>query len=110
MKKIIITLCFLVSSTFSFTAWALDLDTARSSGLVGERLDGYIGAVSFSPSPDVLALVKDINNKRHAHYAEISKNNGQPLKVVEELAAQKVLSILKPGEYYMTPQGSWAQK
>lgn len=34
-------------------AHALDLDAAKQQGLVGEQTDGYVGAVSASPSAEV---------------------------------------------------------
>lgn len=90
------------------TAFALDLQSAKSRGLVGEQPNGYIGAVA--PSPDVNQLVSSINAQRRQAYANISKENGQPLNVVESLAAQKIYNGLARGEYYKSGDGSWKQK
>lgn len=107
MKKIfaiVITVLF-----FAANAYALDLDSARKSGTVGERPDGYIAAVGAA-SPEVSALVKEVNDKRRKVYEETSKNNGQPLDVVQKIAADKVIQKLSAGEFYMDAAGKWVKK
>jgi uncharacterized protein YdbL (DUF1318 family) len=73
---------------FALSAVALDLQTARSSGLVTEKADGYVAAAK--PSPEVDALVKEVNAKRLAEYTKISKENGQSVDVVAKLAAGQI--------------------
>lgn len=92
------------------SAFALDLDSAKDQGLVGERPDGYLGAVSANPSADVAALIQDINSRRRAKYTEISKKNGQTRQVVEALAHKKVLGMMPAGHYYMDASGNWKKK
>lgn len=108
MRKYILALLFTI--ILPITALALDLDQAKKDGLVGERPDGYLGSVKESPSSDVTALIKDINNKRRAKYQEISRGNGQPLNVVEKLATKKVFESLESGEYFLDPAGNWQKK
>ncbi|MCH2038677.1 MAG: YdbL family protein [Rickettsiales bacterium] len=95
--------------SISSTAHALDLQTAKSKGLIGEMHTGYLGVVEANK--EVEALVADINAKRKAAYQKISNENGQPLHVVESLAAKKLYNKLKPSEYFM-PDGSkdWQKK
>lgn len=69
-------------------ARAMDLDEARAKGKVKENASGYIEA--SSSEAEVGQLVQDINSKRKAHYMELSKKNGQPLSVIEKLAADKI--------------------
>ncbi len=88
---------------------ALTLDQARDSGLVGERPDGYISAVSPNPSQEVMALVSQINQQRQATYREISERNQQPLRAVEVLAGKKVRGQLPSGSYYMDERGNWVR-
>jgi uncharacterized protein YdbL (DUF1318 family) len=89
-------------------ALALDLQGARSSGLVGEKPNGYVEAVK--PSPDVLSLVGDVNAKRKEEYARISKENGQSVEVVGQLAAQQIISKLPAGSLYQGSDGSWKKR
>lgn len=90
----------LLALSISPTAHALDLQTAKSQGRIGEMHTGYIGAVETSDA--VKNLVADINAKRKAAYEKISNENGQPLHVVESLAAKKLYDKLNPSEYYMS--------
>jgi uncharacterized protein len=89
-------------------AYALDLHQARASGLVGEKLDGYVAA--RKDTADVQALVREVNGKRQQEYARISKENGQPVDVVAKLAAQQIVNGLESGVYYQAPDGSWKQR
>lgn len=106
MKKLILS--SILALSIIANAWALDLQSAKQQGLVGERTDGYIGAVSNSPQAQ--ALVADINQKRKQAYMAISKENGQQLSVVEALAAKKLYDKLATGEYYQAANGSWQRK
>ncbi|MCE3233274.1 MAG: hypothetical protein K0R98_1531 [Rickettsiaceae bacterium] len=75
------------------SAFALDLQQARSEGLIKENPDGYISAAKSSP--EVQELVKDVNEKRKAEYTRISKENGQPVDVVAKLAAEQIKAKAK---------------
>ena len=88
---------------------ALDLDTARARGLVGEQNDGYVGAVSASPSADVKALVAEVNGKRRAAYADIAKKNGTAPDAVAALSGQKLIERAPPGQW-IGDKGRWTQK
>jgi uncharacterized protein YdbL (DUF1318 family) len=88
---------------------ALDLDSAKQQGLVGEQTDGYIASVSDTPSPDVVALVTDVNKKRRAAYQEIAQKNGTNIKDVGVLAAQKLIERA-PSRAWIRDQGQWYQK
>jgi uncharacterized protein len=81
--------------------------SARDSGLVGEKSDGYLGFVS-APSPAIKALVEDINIKRKAAYSKESLANGA---TVEEMALRNGCRLIGErtvaGEKYQTPNGTW---
>lgn len=101
-------LSFTAAILISTSAWALDLQTARSSGAVGEKADGYIAALKSSP--DANALVSEVNAKRAAEYARISKQNGQPVAVVAKLAAVEIIKGLPTGSSYQGSDGSWKKR
>jgi uncharacterized protein YdbL (DUF1318 family) len=98
----------ILATLITFPAFALDLHQARASGLVGEQLDGY--AVALKATPEVSALVADVNAKRKEEYARISKGNGQPQDVVAKLAAQQIISGLEAGSPYQATDGSWKKR
>ncbi len=91
-------------------AWSGPLDDAKAAGLVGERPDGYVAAVQPNPPPDIAALVRQINAKRQAAYVDIAAKDGVPVEQVGALTAEKIRAQARAGEYFLTPDGSWAQK
>ncbi len=95
----------LVSVLIALPALAMDLHQARSQGLVGEKSDGYVAALK--PSAQVNSLVSEVNAKRRAEYARISKQNGQPADVVGTLAAPQILQGLEAGSRYQDASGNW---
>ncbi len=107
MKKIIMTTAMALFLSIG-TAHALSLSAAKSQGLVGETPTGYLGVVDNSSS-EAKNLVADINAKRKDKYRSISSKNGQPLNIVEKLAAQKVYEKASRGEY-LQQGGSWVKK
>ena len=92
----------------SSPAWAIDLQSAKSQGLVGEKQSGYLGTVKSSS--EVNALVKKVNNARKAHYEKIAKRNGTSLEVVEVLAGKKAIGKAAAGHYVQSASGSWVKK
>jgi uncharacterized protein YdbL (DUF1318 family) len=87
---------------------AIDLQTAKDQGLVGETPGGYLEAV-VSPSPDIKALVDSINSQRREKYQEIAARNNTSLQAVELLAGKKAIEKSSPGSYIKLG-GSWKQK
>jgi uncharacterized protein YdbL (DUF1318 family) len=86
------------------------LDDAKSAGQVGERPDGYLGAVAADAGADVKALVEEINAKRRKHYAEIAKKRGTSVEAVAAVAGAKLVNSAPAGHYVMTKSGKWVQK
>ena len=80
--------------------------SARQSGLVGEKADGYLGFVS-SPSPAIKALVEDINIKRKAAYTERAAATGSTVEQFAFTSGCNLVANTKPGEKYRTPDGRW---
>jgi len=89
-------------------ALALTLDEAKAQGLVGERMDGYLGPVENTP--EVVALVKNINQQRRAEYEKIAASNGQAVSVVQSLAAQKAYAKTPAGFFIQDNAGNWVRK
>ncbi len=104
MKKLLLILL----TGFSLSAFALDLDTAKSQGLVGERPDGYLGVV-HGGSAEAAALVKDINAKRRAVYVDIAGKRGTSIGAVEVTAGQKAIEKTEPGNFILDGD-HWVRK
>jgi len=79
---------------------------ARSSGQVGEKMDGYLGYVG-SPAPTLRAVVEDINIKRKAVYAEKARANNATVEEYALTSGCLAIARTTPGEKYQAPDGSW---
>lgn len=88
-------------------AWALDLASAKKSGLVGETPSGYLAVVQANPA--AADLVKSINAKRKQEYVDIAKRNGIELKAVEQLAGKKAMDKTPAGQFVQI-NGAWVKK
>ncbi len=108
LLKLLIVVAFAIGLGTA-AARADALDDAKAAGLVGEQPDGYLGAVSSSPSPDVLALIDEINAKRLAAYQQIAADKGASVEDVAALTAEKLYQKALPGTYLLV-NGQWVQK
>ena len=79
---------------------------ARSAGLIGEQIDGYLGYVT-APSPATKALVEDLNIKRKAAYTQQAMANGATVEQFAFTTACRLISQTAPGEKYQAPDSSW---
>jgi uncharacterized protein YdbL (DUF1318 family) len=86
------------------------LEDAKAEGLVGERIDGYLGVVDGGAPASVKSLVKEINAERETKYAEIAKKQGAPVAAVAQIAGKKLIERAPKGEYVMGANGQWQQK
>ena len=79
---------------------------AKSSGQVGEKMDGYIGIVAGS-TPALRALVDDINIKRKAVYADKAKAQHATIEEYAFTSGCVLIGKTAPGEKYQAPGGAW---
>jgi uncharacterized protein YdbL (DUF1318 family) len=96
--------------TLPAAAIAGPLDDAKASGLVGERVDGYLGVVPGSAPGDVRALVEEVNAKRRKKYEEVAGGRGVPVEAVAAIAGEKLVKRAAAGEYVAGADGRWTQK
>ena len=107
LKKLMLaTVLFL----FTLSAAAMDLNTAKSMGFLGEQQNGYLGLVTPSAPGDAKSLIRQVNDQRRANYQSIARSNGIDLKSVESLAGQKAINKTARGQYIQTPNGQWVKK
>ncbi|MEH6503623.1 MAG: YdbL family protein [Cycloclasticus sp.] len=108
--KYLLSLCAALLISVSTTSFALDLQSAKGKGLVGETPSGYLADPAGTASAEVKALMQDINAKRKVKYAEIAAKVGKPLGVVEQLAGKKAIEKTETGRLVQLPDGSWVKK
>lgn len=92
------------------SAWAIDLDSAKNQGLVGELTNGYLGHVTVNPSDEVKQLIEDINKKRKEVYLIKSKEAGVSLPIMEQSVGKRLIERAEKGHYVSNGQGSWQKK
>ena len=107
MKKILTAILLVLAMQ---SAWAIDLQSAKAQGLVGEAKNGYLAAVQQPASAEVKALIRSVNAKRKAQFERAAKKTNTTLPQVSnrfyELAVQKT----RPGHYYQDTSGRWKKK
>ena len=89
MKKLIVGILALI---IAVPAFALDLQTARQQGVLGEKADGYVAVLKATP--EATKLADEVNAARKAEYTRISKENGQSVDVVAKVAAEAIAKKL----------------
>lgn len=94
----------------SIPAWALSLEQAKSQGLVGEQLNGYLGIVITNPSNDLRTLVTNVNQQRKTLYQRSAQEASVTLEVFEIRAGQRLQERAKAGEYLQDQNSQWRRK
>lgn len=109
MARLTITVCMAILwTTVSSSVFALSLDEAKASGLIGEKPTGYLGAVRPATT-ETQALIDDVNQKRRQAYEDIAKRNGTNVRTVETLAGEKAVQNTTSGNFIEGP-GGWIKK
>ena len=105
--KHIVSLIFVGLLLICQPAMAMDLQSAKAQGLVGETAIGYLAPIK--PGPEVQELVNSINAKRKQHYQKISTRNKTSLSAVEQLAGKKAMEKTPSGQFIHV-NGAWKKK
>lgn len=95
-------------------AYAQDRDpayaSARAQGLIGEKMDGYLGIVGSDTSA-LRRLVNDKNIQRRAVYAEKAKAANATIEEYAFTAGCLLIARTAPGEMYQAyPGGGWKKR
>ncbi|NTV06521.1 MAG: YdbL family protein [Chlorobiaceae bacterium] len=90
------------------SAFALDLETARTKGLAGEVDNGLLAAPPGAAA-DAKELMVTINNSRRAEYAKVAAKNNLTLDVVGSMMFQKIYTRLPAGTWVQI-EGKWTKK
>ncbi len=85
------------------------IDAAKSQGVVGERIDGYLGIVG-SADASLRRKVQEVNAKRRALYDQLAGNTGTTTAQVARVTGEKQIAAAGRGEYIMDESGRWIQR
>jgi uncharacterized protein YdbL (DUF1318 family) len=105
----LVLLLALLPAFVASPAFADALDTAKAAGQVGERPDGLLGIVG-SPTAQLNALVKDVNDRRMTLFRRIASEKGQSLAAVQAVSGQEFIARTPAGQYVMNASGNWVKK
>jgi len=106
-KLILITAASLLLAAQAFAA---NLGQLKDQGVVGELSNGYVGIVTpAKATPDMKALVEEVNDKRRQIYANQAKQNNKSLAEIEAIAARRNIDRTQSG-HYIKIGGAWQKK
>ena len=86
-----------------------EMVTARQSGAIGERYDGYLG-YSANPGERVSREVGAVNIKRRSLYTGLAVRRRATVQEVGIAAGCELLGEVKVGESYMLNDGVWRKR
>jgi uncharacterized protein YdbL (DUF1318 family) len=108
MKSLFAVAAMVAVAGVSGSAWAQRdpaYEAARAAGQVGEQKDGYLGIVG-NATPELRALVNNINIKRKAAYTR-GAANGATVEQFAFVSGCNLIAKTSVGEKYQGPDGSW---
>ena len=86
------------------------IDAAKSQGVVGERLDGYIGFVRLDGAdPSLKRKVDEINAKRRALYQKRATDSGVTPAQYATATGEKLIKRAAPNALVVDVTGTWVR-
>lgn len=107
MKQLITAFLLIFSMQ---TAWAIDLQTAKDQGLVGEANTGYLAPVSEPASADVQELIRTVNAKRREQFERTARSTDTSVRQVSHRFYELAVQRTESGHYYQDANGRWIRK
>ncbi len=83
------------------------VESAKSKGLVGEQLDGYLGLVKSDVPKNIREAVNEINIKRKSVYTRIARDKGVSVSDIAGLSGEKLVAKAKAGQFVKLADGQW---
>ena len=91
-------------------ALAQTLDQAKSQGLIGERIDGYVGVVDAGAPAEIRALADRVNGERRAEFERLAGQQGVEVPIVAQLVGERQIQRAPAGTYILGADGVWRRK
>jgi len=108
--KLFMSVSLVLWLTATGMAWAITLEEAKAEGLIGEKVDGYVGVVTANPDAKLQELVANTNDGRREVYQELAERNDITIEAVGIVSAEKLNKMAPPGQFVQTPSGQWQKK
>lgn len=85
------------------------VDQAIAAGRIGERIDGYLAAVTDLNDAERRAM-NEINIGRKTVYTDLAEKKGVSVEVIGRLSGEKQIGKAAAGSMIMTDSGQWSKK
>ncbi|MEO0818528.1 MAG: YdbL family protein [Pseudomonadota bacterium] len=116
--RYIVTLAAIAGTAFALAtlsqpaeAQGAEINAAKSAGVVGERIDGYLGIVdNGAVDASLRRRINEVNARRRAAYDEIAADAGATVAQVARVTGEKQVERVAPGQFYMDESGRWVRK
>lgn len=86
------------------------VNKAKTAGLVGENINGYLELVSASAPANVAAAVNDINIRRRSVYTDHARRTGESVSDIAGVSGEKLVAKAKVGEKVKLSNGVWTTR
>ncbi len=83
------------------------VDNAKSAGLVGETIAGYLALTGSSASPEIVNAMNEINIRRKSVYTKKAREQNVQIDVIATITGEKLVAKAKPGEKVLDSTGNW---
>ena len=115
MRKILVTAATIAAAVAATIAGAHAappiVEDAKAKCIVGEQADGYLGVVDpVAASDAVKREVRNINQQRKAHFAELAAKNGITIEDAAALTGKRLVEGATSGQCVRMPDGAWAKQ
>ncbi len=95
----------------SASAQGAEIEAAKSAGVVGERIDGYLGIVdNGAVDASLRRRLNEINARRRAAYDEVAVEAGATVAQVARVTGEKQIERVPSGQFYMDENSRWVRK
>ena len=86
------------------------IDAAKERGVVGERVDGYLGFVTLEGvEPSLERKVNEINAKRRGLYQKLANDSGTSAAQVAMVTGIKQIEKAAPNAFVVDATGAWVR-
>lgn len=99
----------LAAAAIPAAAQTAAIASARQSGTVGERFDGYLGYAAAA-SAEVRRQVGAVNIRRRSLYTGLATRRNVTVHEVGIAAGCELLAEVKIGQAYMLNDGAWRRR
>lgn len=119
MKKIFNVRAWMAALTLSLASLVVapvasagdpQIDAAKASGVVGEKIDGYLGFVKIDGAdPSLKRKVDEINAKRRSLFQKRAAESGVTPAQYATATGEKLIKKADPSTYVLDSSGGWVR-